>query len=111
MIAQRKLTGRPLSAVTREILDAERALMAAGEYNLYQRAKALGVRYGTLRWHLRRPPSGFVKRKSKPTIGKRVRELLMAGDYMERQLGIDTQEKREARAIWHKAKKAFRIAV
>ncbi len=102
-------TGRPLSAVTRELLDAERALMEAGPYNVYQRAKVLGIRYGTLRWHLRRPPSGLKKQKRTPTIGKRVRALLMAGDLLEKQLGIETESKREARAIWHNAKKAFRV--
>jgi len=102
--------GRKLSVVTKEMLESERALMASGSYNLYARARIIGVKYGTLRWHLRRPQSGFKKQKRTPTIGKRVRALLMAGDHLEKQIGIDTEAKREARAIWHKAKKAFRTS-
>jgi len=116
MNAMRKnIGGRPLSVLTREMIAHERGLMNAGEYNLSRRAKALGVGIGSLRYHLRPSPSSttahrLMRRKlSPPTLGKRLRFLIMAGDQLERQLGIDTPGKREARAIWHKAKKAFRI--
>lgn len=113
MEALRNKGGRPLCAVTPEMLAAERALMDAGPYNISRRARALGMSLSTLRYHLRPAPSSNsqyrIQRKKKvdPHMGRMLRYLLMAGDHLERNLGIDTEAKREARAIWHRAKKSF----
>jgi hypothetical protein len=101
---------RPLSAITPELIAAELALMQQGGYNVTHRARELGVKYGTLRHHLKRPAEGYKRvTRKKPVIGKRLAALLAAGDELEKQVGIDTHAKREARKLWHAAKREIAI--